>query len=114
MESQFRSSINGLRGSVGVAALASDGSLNSYARNWARQMAETGDFSHSNIGDLLGPWSTVGENISWGYSVQSMFNGLVGSTGHYNNMVNPAFTHLGVGVWVDADGKIWTTHVFGG
>jgi uncharacterized protein YkwD len=22
------------------------------------------------------------------------------------------FTHLGVGVWVDASGAIWTTHIF--
>jgi uncharacterized protein YkwD len=29
-------------------------------------------------------------------------------------MVNPYFTHVGVGVWVDAGGVMWTAHVFGG
>jgi uncharacterized protein YkwD len=77
-------------------------------------MAETDNFTHSNIGSLLGPWSTVGENISMGYSVSSMFAGLKGSSGHLANMVNESFTHLGVGAWVDADGSIWTVHVFGG
>lgn len=77
-------------------------------------MAETDNFVHSNIKVLLGPWSTVGENIAWGYSVASMFDGLNASPGHHANMVNTAFTHVGVGVWVDADGRIWTAHVFGG
>jgi uncharacterized protein YkwD len=77
-------------------------------------MAESGSFDHSNIGSLLGAWSTVGENISMGHSVSSMFSGLKASSGHHANMVNGSFTHLGVGVWVEADGSIWTTHVFGG
>jgi hypothetical protein len=82
--------------------------------------AATGRFEHSDISALLGSWSPVGENIAYGYSVQSMFNGPVGSQGHYDNMVNEAYTHVGVGVgvgvgvWVDPDARIWTTHVFGG
>jgi len=43
-----------------------------------------------------------------------MFAGLKASSGHHANMVNESFTHLGVGAWVEADGTIWTTHVFGG
>ena len=77
-------------------------------------MADTDNFSHSNIGSLLGPWSTVGENIAWGFSVSSMFDGLNASSGHHANMVNAAFTHVGVGVWVDGTGRIFTAHVFGG
>jgi uncharacterized protein YkwD len=109
-ELQFRGLINGLRSTP----LASDASLNSYARNWARHMAESNDFSHSTIGSLLGPWRAGGENIAWGYSVSSMFNGLDNSPGHHANMVNESFTHVGVGVWVEPDGRIWTAHVFGG
>jgi uncharacterized protein YkwD len=77
-------------------------------------MAENDSFVHSDIASLLGPWSTVGENIAMGYSLESMFNGLAGSAGHYANMTKPSFTHVGVGVWVSADGSIWTAHVFGG
>jgi uncharacterized protein YkwD len=77
-------------------------------------MAETGDFAHSNIGSLLGEWSIVGENIGYGPSVQSVFQALVNSSSHYNNMVEPRFTAVGVGVFVDTSGKLWTAHVFGG
>jgi uncharacterized protein YkwD len=109
-ESQFRGLINGLRSTP----LKSHSSLNGYARNWAKHMAEADSFTHSNIGSLLGPWSTVGENISMGYSVSSMFSGLNGSAGHHANMVNDSFTHVGIGAWVQADGSIWTVHFFAG
>jgi uncharacterized protein YkwD len=77
-------------------------------------MASTGSFAHSDIASLLGPWSTVGENIAKGGAVGALFQALKNSPGHYANMVSPDYTHLGVGVWVDANGTIWTTHVFGG
>jgi uncharacterized protein YkwD len=113
-ESEFISKINALRASVGVAGLAANGELNNYARWWAKQMADSGNFSHSDIASLLDPWSTVGENIGYGPSVTSVFNALAASTGHYNNMVDPRFTSVGVGAYVDSTGRIWTAHVFGG
>jgi uncharacterized protein YkwD len=113
-ESEFISKINGLRASVGVAGLAANGDLNNYARWWAKQMADSGNFSHSDIGSLLNPWSVVGENIGYGPSVTTVFNALVNSSGHYKNMVDARFTSVGVGAYVDATGRIWTAHVFGG
>ena len=113
-ESDFASRINGLRSSQGLASLAGSGELNNYARWWAKQMADTGNFAHSDIGSLLNPWTVVGENIGYGPSVSSVFNALVASPGHYKNMVDTRFTAVGVGAYVDATGRIWTAHVFGG
>ncbi|NNF89434.1 MAG: CAP domain-containing protein [Acidimicrobiia bacterium] len=113
-ESQFVSLINGVRADVGVPALSVSSSLNSYARDWTPHMAEQGFLEHSNIGSLLGPWSTVGENVAQNWSVGSAHNALVASPGHYNNLTSPNFTHIGVGVWIEPSGKLWTTHVFGG
>jgi len=109
-ESQFLSLINGTRST----SLLSDPSLKIFARNWARHMAETDILSHSNIGSLLDPWNTVGENVAFGHSVLSMFEALSASSAHRRNMVSESFSHVGVGVWIDADGQSWTTHVFGG
>ena len=72
------------------------------------------NFAHSDIASLLDPWSTVGENIGYGPSVTSVFNDLVASSGHYNNMVDARFTSVGVGAYVDSTGRIWTAHIFGG
>lgn len=113
-ESDFVSRINNLRSQQGLAQLAGSSSLNNYARNWSQEMATSGNFQHSNIASLLGPWGVVGENIGRGGSVVAIFNALVASPPHYANMVDTRFTHLGVGVFVDSSGKLWTTHVFGG
>jgi uncharacterized protein YkwD len=106
--------INGVRAGLGVPPLTVSSSLKTYARDWTVHMADTNTFAHSRIGELLGPWGTVGENIAYGWSVQSMHDALVASPGHYANLTNASFTHIGVGVWIEEGGKIWTTHVFGG
>jgi uncharacterized protein YkwD len=113
-ESQFVSLINNLRASVGVPALAAVGELRSHARTWSQHMSESGVFEHSNLYDIPGPWQSVAENIAASTSVQNAFNGLVSSSGHYANMVNPDFAEIGSGVWTDTDGKLWVTHVFRG
>jgi uncharacterized protein YkwD len=113
-ESQLVSLVNNLRASVGVPALAHVGVLQSYSRSWSQHMAETGSFEHSNLYDIPGPWQSVAENIAVSTSVQSAFNALVASSGHYANMVNPTFTEIGSGVWTDAGGRVWVTHVFRG
>ncbi|HEX2420762.1 MAG TPA: CAP domain-containing protein [Acidimicrobiia bacterium] len=88
--------------------------LNNYARWWAKYMAEHNSFAHSDIGTLLDPWTIVGENIGAGGNVAGIFGALVNSPLHYNNMVEARFTAVGVGVFIDASGKLWTAHVFAG
>lgn len=110
-ESQFASKINSLRSGSGLAGLSRDGGLDARARSWAEGMANNGGLSHSNLGSLLPPWSAAGENVGMGGSVDAVFGALVGSSGHKSNMLGD-YTHLGVGVWVDAGGIVWTAHVF--
>lgn len=110
-ESDFASRINSYRSSNGLSALSRNGSLDSYARSWAQQMSESGGLSHSNIGSLLGKWSSVGENVGVGGSVGAVFGALVDSPAHSQNMLGD-FTHFGIGVYQDADGTLWTCHVF--
>ena len=74
-------------------------------------MADSGSISHSNIGSLLGEWSSVGENVGVGSSVGQIFDQLVASAPHQSNMVGD-FTHFGIGVYQDSNGTLWTAHVF--
>lgn len=110
-ESEFASMIAGLRSANGKSGLSRDGSLDAYARSWARQMGESGSLAHSNTGNLIPPWSIVAENIGQGGSVGQVFDLFAGSSGHLANMLGD-FTHFGVGVWRDPGGTIWTTHIF--
>ncbi|HJQ76159.1 MAG TPA: CAP domain-containing protein [Acidimicrobiia bacterium] len=110
-ESDFAGRINSHRGGAGLGALSRSGSLDSYARSWAKKMASAGGLSHSNIGSLLGSWSAVAENVGMGGSVSGIFSALAGSGGHNANMLGD-YTHMGIGAWVDDNGTIWTAHVF--
>jgi uncharacterized protein YkwD len=110
-ENDFASRINSFRGSNGLSGLSRDGSLDSYARAWAEQLAVDGALSHSNLSALVPPWSAAGENVGVGSSVASLFDALVGSAGHRDNMLGD-FTHMGIGVFRDSGGSLWTAHVF--
>lgn len=110
-ESSFASLINSHRSASGLSALSRNSGLDAEARAWSKQMAANGSLSHSQLGRFLPPWSSVAENVAVGGSVSSIFGGLTGSPGHNDNMLGD-FTNLGVGVWVDSAGTVWTTHVF--
>ena len=111
MESDFHGRINSLRASNGKGGLSRNGSLDSYARSWAKWMGDNGKLAHSGIGSLVPPWSSAGENVGMGGSVSGIFGALAGSSSHLSNMLGD-FTHVGIGVWVDSGGTIWTAHVF--
>jgi uncharacterized protein YkwD len=110
-ESDLASRINSLRSSNGRPGLSRDGSLDSYARSWAQKLAGDGGLSHSNLSDLLPPWNAAGENVAVGGTVGAIFDALVSSSGHRENMLGD-FSHMGVGVYRDSSGALWTAHVF--
>lgn len=114
-EAEFHSKINALRGSSGLPGLTRSGDLNSMARAWAKWMGTNSNLAHSkNPSKLVSQgWSTAGENVGRGGSVNAIFEGLKASGGHRSNMLGN-FTHVGIGVWVDGNGTIWTAHLFAG
>lgn len=112
-EEHFLLLTNQVRASVGVGPLVRLPSLDDYARAHALWMAQTGLLQHSNIGALLGPFGGVAENVSVGWTVESMKGGLVASPPHLANMTNPGLPYTGVGV-VWSDGVLWTVHVYAG
>ena len=110
-ESEFFGKINGLRSGNGLPSLTRSGSLDAEARSWAKSMATSGKLSHSNISRLMPPWAAAAENLGAGSSVDSVFSLFAGSGGHLDNMLGN-YSHVGVGVWVDSSGKLWTVLLF--
>jgi uncharacterized protein YkwD len=110
-ESDFASRINSYRENNGKSSLSRDGSLDSYARSWAKKLAENGGLSHSNIGSLVPPWTSVGENVGSGGSAGQIFDALAGSGPHTSTMLGD-FTHFGIGAYRDSSGLLWTAQVF--
>ncbi len=82
---------------------------------WAQHMAQTGSLQHSTIIHSLvnSGWSAAAENIGYGPGETVVFNALVASPGHYTNMTNAAYTHVGTAVVVVGN-TIWTAHLFAG
>jgi uncharacterized protein YkwD len=103
--------VNAVRAGAGKGALAYDGGLTAYAQAWASYMAGANSLVHSDLGNVPGAWTLAGENVGVGPSVASIHNALVASPGHYANIVGD-YSHLGVGVAVDSQGRIWVAQVF--
>jgi len=117
-ESDFVARVNATRASVGLPALAVDGQLTSVARSWAGQMrdgvcGEGNNICHAgSLGAGIGhSWQKLGENVGTGPNVADVMAAFIASPGHYANVVDPQFTHIGVGVVWDGT-RMYTTHRF--
>jgi Cysteine-rich secretory protein family len=113
-EQQFVNAINQLRASKGLRQLQVSGELTGVARGWTDQMVRNGQISHNpNLGSQVsGGWTKLGENVGVGYDVQGLMDAFINSPAHYRNLVDPAWTHVGVGVTYSRDGRLYTTHNF--
>ena len=64
-------------------------------------------------------WTRVGENIAAGYTTpEAVVEAWMNSTGHKENILNPEFTHIGIGYEFAPDNKnadfdVYWTQVFG-
>ncbi|MGK2948600.1 MAG: CAP domain-containing protein, partial [Acidimicrobiales bacterium] len=113
-ESAFVSRINSLRSSKGLSTLQVSGELTGVARRWTDRMVAAGGISHNpSLGSQVsGGWTKLGENVGVGYDVNGLMQAFINSPSHYANLVDPAWTHVGVGVSYGSDGRMYTTHNF--
>src|SRR4051812_14030548 len=109
-EAQFVALTNQLRAQHGLQTLASYGPLVSIARSWSGRMAAAGGISHNmNLpNQVSGPWTKLGENVGEGGSVGAIQQAFINSPHHYENLVDPVYNYVGIGV-VDSGGRIWVT-----
>ena len=115
---------NQQRVNAGLAPLNANGALNNAAAAHSADQAARNQMTHtgsngSNAGDRIraagyqpGTW---GENVAAGYtSASSVVAGWMGSSGHRANILNPAFTQIGVASATAADGTRYWTMVLAG
>jgi hypothetical protein len=113
-EAAFVDQINSLRASKGLSRLQVSSELVGMARGWTDRMVSAGQISHNpNLSSSVGGgWTKLGENVGVGYDVGGLMQAFIGSPAHYANLVDPVWTHVGVGVTKAGDGRIYTTHNF--
>ncbi|SFB16331.1 uncharacterized protein, YkwD family [Lentibacillus halodurans] len=120
-EQQVVELTNEERTAQGLEPLEVDTELSKVAREKSRDMAENNYFSHDspNYGspfDMMKQYGisyqTAGENIAKGQQTpEQVVNGWMESEGHRENIMNPNFTHIGVG-YVE-QGNHWTQQFIG-
>lgn len=110
--------LNKRRMEAGVAPVIMDATLRAVARKHSQDMWERSYFAHENP-DGLDPFDrmraggakfrTAGENLALARTAERADDGLYKSPGHKRNMLDPAFTRVGIGV-IDGGvyGKMFT------
>jgi uncharacterized protein YkwD len=111
-EADFVNRINALRATQGVAQLRINANLTNKARKWAGRMAARDRIWHSKPSDgVTDRWQKLGENVGMGGSVAALHEAFVKSPRHYDNLVDPVFRYVGLGV-VTVNGKTFVSEVF--
>lgn len=117
-ESSFIAEVNATRAAVGLPALQPDVQLTNLARGWATSMRDgvcgAGNFiCHASpiSAGVTHSWAKLGENVGTGPDIGSVMDAFIASPGHYANIIDPEFTHIGVGVVWDGN-RLYTTHRF--
>jgi hypothetical protein len=112
-EGEFTSRANSERSARGIPRYAVRSDLVAVARRHAQRMAGKQNLYHNpNLGSEVDNWQEVGENVGVGGSVSSIHQAFMNSAGHRANILDRAFTEVGMGTATDGEGKIWVVQVF--
>ncbi|MFI6780767.1 CAP domain-containing protein [Micromonospora sp. NPDC050276] len=109
--------VNAERAKAGCKALTIDDKLMTAAQRHSQDQADHQNMSHtgsdgSNAGvrlDRVGyAWRTYGENVAWNQKTPAaVMDAWMNSSGHRANILNCAFTEIGVGI-ASSNGPYWT------
>ncbi|MEV4709965.1 CAP domain-containing protein [Micromonospora sp. NPDC049374] len=109
--------VNAERAKAGCGALSIDDKLMTAAQRHSQDQADHRNMSHtgsdgSDPGDRIDrvdyAWRTYGENVAWNQRTPAaVMDAWMNSDGHRANILNCAFTEIGVGV-ASSNGPYWT------
>ncbi len=116
--------VNEWREEKGLELLVIDNDLTLMANIRAEEIAWSGNHTHYRPDETyFSSWykefgftkGQIGENIAWNDfdNAQAVCNAWKNSPLHYNNIMNPEFTRIGIGIAPDADPEcnfVWVQH----
>lgn len=119
-EARMLQLVNRDRAANGVGPLSLDPSLSAIARAHSADMVQNGFFSH-NSPTTGGPeerlnrsgvsWRAYAENVSYNSSVDASQASLMKSPAHRQNLLNPTYDTIGIGI-VRGSNALFVTQVF--
>lgn len=99
----------------GLRALTVSGCADRFADAWASRLASLGSLSHQALSPILSTCGArrVGENVAFGnVTPAALVKMWMDSPGHRANILNPAFTAVGVGSVTTSSGRVYGVQVF--
>ncbi len=128
IEQQFVELVNAERRDRNLGTLSTNAKLVQVAREHCAEMCQKNYFDHRSptpgyttpmdryIKDLgrMPAWTYLGENLFYCSTVDVDLGHscLMNSPKHRENILNPRFREMGVGVYIGADGRFWVTQLF--
>lgn len=128
VEQRFIDLANAERWDRGLRVLAPNALLTAVARSHSEEMARVRYFDHVSptpgqstpldrylsVLERRPTWVYVGENLVYCTveDVELGHSSLMQSPKHRDNILNPRFEQIGVGVHVDERGRMWVTQMF--
>ncbi|MDQ1514547.1 MAG: hypothetical protein QOE80_377 [Actinomycetota bacterium] len=104
---------NADRVSRGLRALSTAGDLQSLAQQRADEMARSGRLAHTtNLGSKVSGWQRLGENVGRGPKLPDIETAFMNSPSHRENILDPAFTQVGVGMTFDGKDYLYVAVIF--
>lgn len=118
-ETEILDLVNNHRKNLGLNALGKLNMVSSVSKGHTDYMVETGDVSHYNFNvraqaliDNAGAKS-VGETVAYGFSsAQGVVNGWINSDQHRAILEKPDYTHFGISVKANIEGRNYFTQMF--
>ncbi|HEX5018581.1 MAG TPA: CAP domain-containing protein [Actinomycetes bacterium] len=112
-EGDMFSAVNATRANAGLPAYSYASDLAAAARGQAERMAASGELYHNpNLGNEVGGWSRIGENVAYAGDWRSAHDVLMNSAEHRAQILDSGYTQMGVGTAVDKNGTFWVAEVF--
>jgi hypothetical protein len=98
----------------GIVTMKLDPELSWVARYHTKKMVKRGELFHQTsqqLQDRITNWNALAENVGRGRTVRTVHRRFMRSESHRENILNPVYTHVGVGVVKKGDEK-WVTVLF--
>lgn len=117
LEAEMLARVNAERAAAGVGPLQDQSWAQSVARQHSQEMANAGTIWHNMAGYMdqghqaLGA-TYLGENVSMDTSLDANDARLFASPEHHQNIVDPRFNYVGIGIALDAKNWVYVTEDF--
>ena len=119
LENEVLILLNDFRTSQGMEALKRAAVISSVSENHTQYMINSDEISHDNFvkrhRELVSKANAtqVGENVAFGYSsARGVVNGWQTSDAHRAIILTKSYTHFGISVSADAQGRNYFTNIF--